>query len=407
MLKQSNIDSQILNIIFNCASDNDYFYLASYFYGEKILSHSQFVINEPSIFEELSYNHGSHPFGLILENTIELFYPSKTNIFPYLVFESGNFVSASLILDKDNSYHPKFSWSITAGIRSAFLLNSVQRKKNYSSINNILGEEIEPSENIMDQFEIFKKISSLENNWKTKILYFPQRIISKLDTSWYPLKRYLLDTRWHASGYLRDSIFWNTIYSIAAANRNLRLSAYDLAVIRQIISIATGNSLGYAPCMNDKFLPLSLIQETYFNLYGLNEILQTPTIMTPRFFSQNEISQNSMYYSLQHPNNIETPIKYDSHRSGRQYIGHLEYIFTRLIDEIIHVANADYTPIIKALKNINFEFCENVDTLLNEDISFSYYHPNKNYLNSKYEISPKNKFLRSYIKITRNNNGNV
>ena len=399
LLENAGIDQNLISLIMQCANSRDYFYVAKYHYGEKIIDKGRLLLDsnlDKEIQDDLIYNAGSNPLSIILSGCAELYLENDNDIIPYAVFKKGQVASSWLALDDfNNSYHPRFIWDMSAGIRSAFLINSVSRERNHKALSKKLELPLVKPNNIKEHFTIFKDITNkYSDDWCLTSFIFPKAIIDQLRTRWDPLRLYLIERAWMASSYLRNSFLWNSIYSVLISQLNLRVSAYDLSCIKHIIGVSSANALGFEPCISDEYLPLGILQTSYYEFYGLEQFNQVPTIMIPAYKN----GDKSIYYSFSHPNNIETPIKVDSYSSDRKYANYLEHIFIKIAENIDEIAASDYSPIIKALRHTTFEFKDSIEDLSKDD-RFFYYHPEKRSLKNK-EIPKHNNFLRTYIKIT-------
>ncbi|WP_119343388.1 hypothetical protein [Facilibium subflavum] len=398
MLANTSVDPSAIATMENCVHKDDYFYIASYDYGEKIVEKGRLLLPKDldhNQCDDLLYNEGSNPTSIILSGAAELYLENEGQIIPYSVFKQGSILGSWLALDGfENSYHPRFIWDMVAGVRSAFIINNIHRERNHNHLCKALGISFDRPENILQHFDIFKSIYQASHaTWQYKVFIFPKKVVQQFNSRWRPFKNYLMERAWNGSGYMRNAGLWHSIYSIAAARLNLRLSAYDLSCIKHIIGVSTGNELGFEPCINNDMMPLDVIQKAYYEAYGLKQLQQTPSIMIP---VKKSVKQ-PVYYSFQYPNNIEVPIKVDSYNSGRKYANYLNGVFNKMLPEIIHIASSQYSPIAKTILAAKYDFCDSTHAL-EKDPRFFYYAPSDSYLMNN--VIPKhNKFLRSYIMI--------
>ena len=393
LLIESTVDQTLINVIDQCVNNSSYFYVAQYRYGEKIIDKGRLLLSDTlpnSVKVDLMYNAESHPLSVVLAGCSELFLDNNHNIIPYALFTQGQIVSSWLALDDfDNSYHPRFIWDMIAGVRSAFLINSINRERNHNNLCKQLNLALSKPNNLREHFNLFKDITDKYcDDWCFKTLIFPKPIIDHLKTQWELFRLHLIERAWSSSSYLRNSVLWNSIYSVLASQLNLRVSAYDLSCIKHIIGVATGNTLGFEPCVDERYMPIAVIQKSYYEHYGLAQFNQVPAIMIPAYKKQ----AIPIYYSFAHPNNIEIPIKVDSYNSDRKYANYLESIFNKITSNLNRIAASNYSPIIKALNSVKFEFHGSPNCLA------KYYHPDRTII-QKVSIQKHNKFLRTYIKI--------
>ena len=412
LLASSDGHNPLIKILDQCIANDEYeFYFASYKYGEYIIRNGQFLLdssldNYTHLQEQLDYNAKSNPFGIVIENSAELFLDMPDRTIPYTVTEQGALFGSWFMLDNSEmNYQPKFEWDMTAGVRSTFMLPKISSNRDHTRVCKHFGITQPMPKKTTMHWNMFQEIATKSNSdWRFKIIYFPKKIIQKLESyPWKIFKQHLTDIMWVKSSYMRNVMFWNSIYTYATYKANISTSAYDLGTLKHIYAIMVGEALAFKPATTEKALPLKLIQEAYYEIYGLKTKNFLPTVMIPCYEAFHTKKNQPVYYSFQYPTNTEFPPRHDSLNSNIQYAVHLEKIHSELSAVIPEVANAPYSPIEKALKKtlLNFSHIDLENQNIQDDSRFQemLYQPKEPFKKSQLEFPKGSTFLRSLLQI--------
>lgn len=355
-------------------------YVGEYPYGCEFLKQGKYQVPTPKygllplsdgripsqIRNDLSYNIGTNPVSLVLQNCIEVFLdkPTTENPITFFIASEGNIFSINRVLN--NQHHqPAYLWNISSGTRSAFMLPKISQAKKYKRLRSALNIDINIPNGIEDHWDVFKKIANTSKTpWSSKLLVFSQSWFNNFeDKNWNNFKTYL----WEATGQthcLKENYFiWDIVLSSILRELNIRPDLYINNTIKYLLQIASSSFPGICPYIDDKAMPCSYIQQVFTDVYNINGYL--PTIMGPAYFDLFD-RKSIVYYSLQNPNLFETPKKRDN-----------DSLLSSLYD-ILSLLNKYKEKILDEKLNLNntilFDFMKNA--------SISGYHPNPN----KYRI---------------------
>lgn len=363
--------------------DDCYFYKADYPYGDSIFQNGEFYLPISStgkhnlasdsvsneLKKELSYNPGAYPMMLILEHPVELFININNTSIPNLFLFPGDVLGITYVMQHTPSddiqliQATKSVWQITAGARSTFLLPKICDAKGHKRLEKQLNIIVKTPNEIFDHWRVFKAIySKVGKDWNTSVLFFSKGWFKHTQSpEWLPLKMYLYQTYVHK---LKN--YWNNLMDINMGlteihfQENLKPTLRVIDILRNIFAVAAGDSIGFEPAVDDSMLPMSLIQETYINLYKLNEYY--PTIMQPAYYKKP--SQNPIYTSI---NMMSIDNLYDVLKvhSDAQLIEDVRYLYTK------------YAEILKSDK-VNTDAFYLGDIVENRKVEFFHYLRYKN-----------------------------
>ncbi len=283
-----------------------------YPFGSKILSENSFYLPKNSENEsndnikgKLSYS--KVPLGIITKNTAELFFDIHRKIFSLAVFGKGLEIGILEHLGWSSNYN------ITSGARSLYMLPKISEALSHKQLKKKFGITESPPKHFYDHWQVFSQLSQSSNfssHWFCEIVFLSNKWIEpiKKDPAWSKLALYISQKGWQQSGYGRKKAALDIVWEIfvkSLSNKELKFDPYVVDTLKHIIYISTGAIPASAPSIGtEEAGPLKNIQMIYEDSqgYGLEEYIAT--IMHPQYFSTK--SQNSVYYSLQLPNLLES-----------------------------------------------------------------------------------------------------
>lgn len=268
---------------------------------------NSFTSNQ-DLLNDLSYGQSTMPMGMVLSKTLEYYIdlPKINMIIPWLIYKPGSLFPYTTILGNVNykNYAPNNLLAISAGARSAFMLPNIGCNTNHINIQRDLNIQKSAPKFLYEHWDIFKQIANskvAKSDWRCSVIYFAEKWVSMLqnDTSWLSLKNYMLESGWKQFEFERNRVYFDIAFSFMQQKRNLKPNPYLTDTARHLHTIAMGCAPGYAPAIDDDFLPVELLQNVYMDSYGLKKYI--PTILQPQHFDITSSNQTPVYYSLQHP----------------------------------------------------------------------------------------------------------
>ncbi len=275
------------------------------------MNNHYYRISDPNAPKEvqlhLGYSKNSTPLGMVLEKQIETYIDLKNeNItIPWLLYTPGQiFPFTRFLSSKSNRiYSSNGLLTSTAGARSVFMLPNIGCTTNHANLRRDFNIQASPPKSLYEHWSVFKEIVNspiVASDWRCCVLYFSESWIAKIhhDASWVDLKQYLHEMAWHQFEYEINRIQYDMMFSIIQKKRNLKPNPYLADTAKHLFVTALGAAPGYVPALDESALPLSIIQKTFIESYGLKKYF--PTVMQPTHFIF-EQDKLPVYYSLQHP----------------------------------------------------------------------------------------------------------
>src|SRR3990167_137750 len=348
---------------------------AKYPYGSEILKQGKFylpgqegtliALDDPNLDRRfqalLSYNLNSNPVSFLLKNSTELFSAQADRTLPLGGLTTpGNLFGLFRILTRGRiSHQPKFTWEMTAGARSIFMLPKVSERESFKRLKREFNLSIDKPKELNEHWTIFKEIANHPNfgySWSTDILFFSKPWFEHLDDrSWEHFNYFLYRYTWDRSDYWRNQFVWNLIFSIIQKESTVRPNSFIADTVKCLFSIAVGNAPGFAPALDNFAAPIEGLQKAYCNVYGLKNYL--PVIMQPQSFKINSEKVRPVYYSLQFPTAIEFGPKSSKHTSLLTDLYDLKQLFDKHLEVLkSNIFNIEETPLYRAIDQVAFDF---------------------------------------------------
>jgi hypothetical protein len=363
------------------------------------------------LYEDLSYNYLGVPMGLILGGGIQLYTEEHGDVETECLYESGVMMALRAVLDPILSYQSRRYWRMTSGLRTPVMLPSISDQILFTRLKRKFHLNISKPETQYDQWRLFVELANHENfsePWFTEILFFSAKWLQpREDEGWKLFRLALLERAWKASAYPRNTSPINRIWTKFITNiRNKKATSFVLNMVRHIIEASLGEAISYAPCdAGSKGGPFDALIKIIMEDYGLKK--SAPIIMLPTYFTLDNLC--TTYISLQTPGShwVKPRINKNSNLIGDTR--EIKYVLGQFITQIEqgHIKVEDM-PLSK-LTNIEYKFYHADKDKYGELLSSAHVldgdpimekwrkHPTNN------ELSYRNSFLRSCVKITAKN----
>jgi hypothetical protein len=390
-----------------------------YPYGSEILRKSVFYVPngngdlvtlkdaDKDIQNELCYNGYSNPVILVLKKTLELSVTFQERSLPpyeFACISAGRLFGTYWVLTGKNSHHPVFSWNMTSGSRSIFMLPKISEMERHRKLQKMFNIKASVPARQIDHWHVFRELAAHKDfpeAWQTEILCFSKDWFEhQADKAWLPFNHYLLQSAWKASDFRQNNIFWNLLFSIILSSTNTKLSPFIDDTVRYLYAIAVGAAPGFAPATNSNNAPIKGIQEIYAECYGQKKY--PPIILQPSLFSLDREVSEPVYYSMNFPNAMEFSLKSRIRTSIITDLYHINLLAEKYASEIKKGEfNIEGTPLHDAINNVEFS-CFHHDpagyTLLNDSRNIPL-HDNRFITKSNKQFPFRSPFSSGCIKI--------
>lgn len=325
------------------------FYKIKYPYGIKIRDKGDFYIpnadgnfiplrkSETSINSRKFIDPNTSPVWLILDKSCEIYVetPEKRSI-PIKHFYPGAVLGVWELMEQSKvSIRQDWTWKISAGARTLFMLPSIAEAKGHNRLKEAFSLRSYTPNTIFDHHGIFSEIANKSNvDWSTEILLFNKEWLKPHlnNIGWIKLREYWSRLAWDQMLYWANNVNLNLCWESFLAEltcRNYKPNPYLLDTIKHLVSIGTNTIPGFRPIDNDQIVaPTHLIEQAYTEIYQLK---YAPIIMQPDFLIRNN-QANSIYYSLQYPTLLEKPVEFKSFPSVMKMMHQLKLLMNVLLE---------------------------------------------------------------------------
>lgn len=263
--------------------------------------------------EDLGYNLKSNPVSLVLKNSYEisLAHPSLNNTICFARVSEGTLISSTRMINK-RPQQPAFIWDVSSGSKTIFMLPKISQTRKYRKLRSTLGINVKTPSNITEHWDVFREISNSGyfKPWSTQTLYFSHHWFHDIESKmWNRFRVFLLES--YIQGFARFSTLyiWEIILSLILNNLGLKPDIYTNNIVRHIFQIGCGLISGLSPETDERNAPIESIQKAFTEIYEINDYI--PTIISLSYYDMLNPTDIT-YYSLQHPNIINTPKKKDN-----------------------------------------------------------------------------------------------
>lgn len=354
-------------------SANHTLILASYPFGSNIFDKGELYIPDQNgqlsalkgnlvpaeIREKLNYSFS--PIAMVLQKSIEVYVETlERRTVPFKLFRPGATIGVWDIMSHPLiSLRQAWSWSVTAGARTLFMLPKIMDTANHVKLQRAYQLHTHVPRTIFEQGKIFEQIykyKASENPWHTQMLFFSNKWLEPHpeNLGWVKLKEYWAQEAWSQMLYWSNKMIldfnWE-LYTAELTRRKIKLKPYLLDTVKHLISIGCGVIPGFRPAdESEQVAPTHLIQKAYVNDYRLK--IYAPIIMHPDFLTTSGPIK-SVYYSLQSPTLPEQPFEFETFSSVFKIIRELkDYmdIFLEIIKKLPKMNNETIRDLIECVK---------------------------------------------------------
>lgn len=266
------------------AEQKDYFYLAEFEFGEKLINKGSINIKTPSIKPNYSdikkinfnddMNYSSDPLGLVLDGYLEIYVENKCDKkkirVPLAMINRGELFGTFGTLDLYSGITDKLEerdWFVASGnLASLCVATSLHNSEN-DYLDGSLREDFLNEEIVIDKWINF--INFYKNtNWTVKVVYIPKHIINAIEKKCI---QSLFKIGWQQSYPLRNVLLanntiTNTIARITTKLNHDKLFLNDL--YNFILKAISGQLNCFIPIVNENHF----IQNAIDNFYTSNSI---------------------------------------------------------------------------------------------------------------------------------------
>tara|TARA_R110000868_G_scaffold291709_1_gene552249 strand:- start:15408 stop:16712 length:1305 start_codon:yes stop_codon:yes gene_type:complete len=368
--KVKQVNQPLFDEIEDLAPDDSIpFYLGKYGFGDHIMLDGSLGVPDDkgniislrssgvdkTLVDDLDYAPNL-PIGLVTKNTAELYYMSGEQIVPWIFMYPGRIFSLwGGLQPPGTSAHAGKIWQVTAGARSIFMLPKIEEKRGYVKLEKEFGIGLPVPKKIFDQWHLYRDIlqsPGMNSDWHTEIVLFSRSFREKLDTKKYlSLKNYLFETAWLDTSFLRDQVVFETVFSSALYECNLKPHQYLVDTAKHIYKIAQGAYVGFSFADSNLSAPIDELQSVFNNVYG--HLKSAPTFMQPSYINTNQ----SIYYSLNIPTLLLFSLytKYVNNRlNDLNWIKTINTKINQLLTEDKY--GLGNSPIGKTAQTVDFEY---------------------------------------------------
>ena len=270
--------------------DPDYnFYKASYPFGSKIIDDGKcclslsdggsIAFDDPTLPEtialDLSFDPDTEdPLAIILNKVSEFYLSTQDRVQSHSLIAPGQLFGIPRAVDNTNHIPVSaLGLNLNAGARSLFMLSRISDKIYHARLREHYGIPQEVPESLTAHWQIFVEIAKLTNcPWRAEIIYFPRKLIRKLqESSCADLVNCLMQLHrasyniWHNV----SSVWNNAFYDIEQAQHLTNYPMYSLNTAKHLFILAANSVPGFKPATNDTSAPISLITDAYINVYKI------------------------------------------------------------------------------------------------------------------------------------------
>jgi hypothetical protein len=348
-------------------------YRARYPYGSEILkgvvfslpnaSHQVVPIDDASIpakiREDLYYNHGTIPAGIVTHNAAESFFDINDRFMPFSLMMPGRMIALQRVLDASVSLRGACIRNITAGARSIFMLPKISNDAGHKRIKREFNIVSDTPKALQEHWEVFVSLANspqFQTPWHVEFIYFSKAWFddNANDPAWGAFYRYLLESSWKNTRFWRNYVVLDLIYSRALSTKNIRPNAYLADTVKHLAIIGMGEALGFRLANDDVAAPISELESIYQNVYQMQNNY-TASMMIPGLYDMNQ-PERSVYYSLRYPTAFEFSPKARTVSSTMRDLYEVKHIVDSVISDIRQRADILDTPFYALSQKVMIQY---------------------------------------------------
>lgn len=303
------------------------FYIANYPFGSVLCNketaflptmQGDFIpLNKPgirlnySLSNDLSYGAHSAPLTLILNKAVELFTDHKhyNLTVPYRLLHAGDFLATHQVVS-EVEHHTLLQSA--AGCRSTMMLPPISCTRHFSNICHKFGKRLRKPDCLYEHARLFSDLAQHPTegcDWNMSTLLFSHQFIErvKYDSAWYKL--YIYFYRYSLKHHFKMMNLNSQMNLITEVQRreNLKVDPSFIDTAHHLYKMSAGFIPGFAPAMDETYLPRTFLQNVFLEVYGLTQYY--PTILQPSYFNVQNAHAQAVYYSRQYPTNFVVACK--------------------------------------------------------------------------------------------------
>lgn len=379
-LKVKQVNPKLFNIIEEFNPDESYqLFKASYEYGDKILKDGE--INIPTkggqpvplssfgdryLTEQLSYR--CVPLGLILDNSMEVFFETQSRVMTSKLYGSGTFFGLWELYDVIPHAYLNHIWNLSAGTRSIFSLPKIADNVSHRRLKKQFGISADAPSDLMHQHAVFAELAKNANSsWRCEVLLFGKKW-SEQDSqnlNSVRLHNYWLRDAWQQSQNCRNqmdyNISWET-YSKHLNAKNWKVHPLIINTLKHLIAISEGVFPGFSVANSDECAPISLLSNIYNEVYQMSK--HPICFMRPHHLLNKD---EMVYYSLNFPTILEWAPRNKKSGSIMDDLKTLK----RVVDLFIETSETHLNYEFFHSDNDVFQEVQPIQNLIQTDLTFS------------------------------------
>lgn len=264
------LNPELVDIFEEIGLDNEVVYEVRYPYGMTIADeHFFYMPDENGNIKKISSD--DYPYMVLMDKTLELFLETNTRMVPDLLYQPGNFMPMTIELSPNGlASKPSSPFCLVSGARSISLMPLSTNNNAFYTLKSKHGF-VTDEEDVNGQFEIFKTISNNVNSkWRSRLYVFESLLCKNVrkDPKYRPLLMLLYEQSIRISAFKRNSIYLDYPLTEILTSRNISIRPFSTEIIKQIILIALGVGIGFAPLDNEDKLPLNDLTEEFMSVYA-------------------------------------------------------------------------------------------------------------------------------------------
>lgn len=308
----------------------------------------------------------SVPISLILKGFSEIYFETIDSVISLNGLSPGNILGLWESLDPPQSYYVKCIWSAISGARSLYLLPKITDAVSHKELRKKYGVRAQLPKGLIDQWRIFAEIANSQafpQEWCSEILFFSDKWMDTAtkDPAWKEFHNFMLQDGWNQSQYWRNKVTFDVIWELfirQLIEQNVKPNPYLVSIVKQLVLVGTGVLSGFCAATDDLVAPVSGFQKILIEDYRLKDYV--PTFMRPAVFDFNSTNTPFVYFSLQQPSMLETPLVSRQLQSVLKAIPEISFIIDTFILEVNQgQIRAENTPIEIFAKKVSFDYFHN------------------------------------------------
>lgn len=264
----------------------------------------------PEVFKR-HLNYCEIPLALVLNNASEVLIEQPNRIIPLNYFQPGDLFGVFETVDFLRKKLSNQKWTVTAGARSFFMLPKATDIGGYSRLKKKYQLRSDMSSDLIHQWPLYGDLAQNNGgiaNWHNEVVFFTNEWFVKdrndAHIAWVKFYNHIFSYCLTQLDYLRLhtelDLLWEP-FTVAISDRGLKPRPYLMNTVKQLISIASGISVGFRPAIDNSAAPVDMFTDIFINDYELKDYY--PLFMHPYKLKSHD--PNAVYYSLSLPTVLE------------------------------------------------------------------------------------------------------